>query len=199
MKTKRILLAFLVLMAIMIVLAAVFTDRLSALLDRPSIYPHMLFVHVVSASLFFANAVVGMLWEHRSLASGNARAILHTYETVAWLDARFSSPLIVVSLTSGITLSMIIGDMWQIGWLSLAFLLFLFSGVVWIVSDIPTQYRVKTLMAEVDPTESSIPVELLRLLRLRLRISIAGVAPLVVVFVLMIYKPDIVPVARWFG
>jgi uncharacterized membrane protein len=199
MKTKRVLVAFLILMAVMIVIAIVFADRLSALLDRPSIYRHMLFVHIVVVSLFFANAVIGILWEHRSLASGNAHAILHTYETVAWIDARFSSPLIIVSLISGITLSTIIGDMWQIGWLSLAFLLFSFSGVVWVVSDIPTQYRVKRLMAEVDPSAESLPAELIRILRMRLRISIAGVAPLVVVFALMVYKPDIAPVPQWFG
>lgn len=199
MKTKRVLVAFLTLMAGMIVLAIVFDDQIRTLLDRPWIYRHVLFVHVVSVSLFFANAVIGILWEHRSLAAGIPRAILHTYETVSWLDARFSSPLIVVSLVSGITLSMIIGDMWQIGWLSLSFLLFVFSGVVWVVSDIPTQYRIRRLLAEVDPTADSIPEELARILRIRLWISLAGVAPLLVVFALMIYKPEILPVARWFG
>jgi uncharacterized membrane protein len=198
-KTKRILIAFLTLMAAMIVFAIAFTDQLQALLDRPSIYRHVLFVHVVSVTLFFANAVIGILWEHRSLASGRAPAILHTYRTVAWLDARFSSPLIILSLISGITLSTIIGDLWQIGWLSLSFLLFLFSGVVWVVSDIPTQYKVKQLISEVEPDAEVLPDELMRILRMRLWISIAGVVPLLAVFALMVYKPDIVPVASWFG
>jgi uncharacterized membrane protein len=199
MKTKRILVVFLVLMAGMIVFAVAFPDQLKALLDRPAMYRHVLFVHIVAVTLFFANAVIGILWEHRSLATGQPSAILHTYNTVAWLDARFSSPLIVVSLISGIMLSIILGDIWQIGWLSLAFLLFLFSGVVWVVSDIPTQYKVKKLIAEVQPGDESLPDELMRILRMRLWISMAGVLPLIAVFVLMVYQPDIVPVGQWFG
>ncbi|TVR55634.1 MAG: DUF2269 family protein, partial [Spirochaetaceae bacterium] len=150
-KTKRVLVFFLVVMVGMILFALLFPDHLKELLDRPSLYRHVLFVHVVSATLFFANAVIGILWEYRSLASGRPEAILHTYGTVTWLDARFSSPMIVVTVVAGIMLSVILGDLWQIGWLSLAFLLFIFSGLVWVVSDIPTQYRIKKLIADVDP------------------------------------------------
>lgn len=199
MKTRAILFAFLGIMAALILAAILFPNQLLRLLDRPVLYPHALFVHVVAATLFFGNAVVGILWEARALASGQAAAILHTYRTVAWLDARLSSPLIVISLIAGIMLSVIIGDLWQIGWLSLSFLLFVFSGVVWVASDIPTQARIRRLMAHVAPEAETIPENLMRLLRMRLWISIAGVLPLVVVFVLMIYKPDILPVAAWFG
>ena len=199
MKTKRILLVFLTIMAGMIILAVVFSDQLINFLDRPFLYRHVLFAHIVAVTLFFANAVIGILWEYRSLASGHANAILHTYNTVTWLDARFSSPMIVISVITGITLSIIIGNMWQVGWLSLAFLLFIFSGLVWVVSDIPTQYKIKRLINGVDPGAQAVPRELMRLLKMRLWISLAGVVPLLAVFVLMVYKPEIIPVARWFG
>ena len=199
MKTKRVLVFSLAIMVGMILLAVVFPDQLKNFLDRPSLYQHVLFAHILAVTLFFANGVVGILWESRSLASGSPGAILHTYNTVTWLDAHFSSPMIVVSLIAGIMLSIILGDMWQIGWLSLAFLLFVFSGLVWVVSDIPTQYKIKKLITDVDPGAQTLPQELVRLLKMRLWISIAGVAPLIAVFVLMVYKPEIVPVARWFG
>jgi uncharacterized membrane protein len=193
-----VLVFFLILMGGMFIAALVFPNQFTSFLNRPSLYPHVLFVHIVATTLFFANAVIGILWEHRSLASGRPAAILHTYETVSWLDARFSSPLIVVSLIAGIMLSVMLGDIWQIGWLSVAFLLFILSGLVWVASDIPTQYRVKRLIADADPEAPALPHELVRLLRLRLWISIAGVVPLVVVFILMVYKPAITPVAAWF-
>ena len=199
MKSNVVLVFFLVVMAVMIVVALVFPAQLQEFLNRPSLYRHVLFAHIVAAALFFANAVIGILWEARSLASGRADIVLHTYNTVAWLDAGFSSPLIVLTLISGIILSIVLGGMWQIGWLSLAFLLFLLSGVVWVVSDIPTQYRIKKLIAAVDPDAQTLPEELMRLIRMRLWISIAGVLPIVVVFVLMVYKPEIVPIGRWFG
>jgi len=199
MKTNKVLVVFLIIMAGMIFLAVVFPDQLKEFLDRPLMYRHLLFAHIVAVTLFFANGIIGILWESRSLASGRPGAILHTYNTVTWLDARFSSPLIIVSLITGIMLSIILGDIWQIGWLSLAFLLFVFSGMVWVVSDIPTQYKIKKLIADVSPGAKTLPHELMRLLKMRLWISMAGVVPLVAVFVLMVYKPEIVPIPRWFG
>jgi uncharacterized membrane protein len=198
MKTKRVLVVFLAIMAGMILFAVIFPAGFRRLLNQPALYGHALFVHVVAATLFFANAVVGMLWELGSLRSGRKDVILHTYATVSRLDARFSSPLIILSVMAGLMLGMIMGDMWSIGWLSLGFLLFLLSGVIWIVSDIPTQYRVKKLVAGLDPGDETLPAELTRLLRMRLWVSLAGVLPLVIVFALMVYKPEILPVGRWF-
>ena len=198
MKTNRILIVFLAIMAGLIAAAVFFQAQFIALLNQPSLRGHALFVHIAAATLFFANAVVGMLWEWRSLESGSKDMILHTYGTVAWLDARFSSPLIVLSVIAGLMLSFMMGDLWEIGWLSVGFVLFLLSGIVWVASDIPTQRRVKKLMAGLDPADGALPPELVRLLKLRWRIGLAGVAPLVIVFALMVYKPDIPAVALLF-
>ena len=198
MKTKFILSVSLTIMTGLIAFALFFPEEFIAVLNRPALYSHALFIHITASSLFFANAVIGMLWEMRSLASGRKEVILHTYATVAWLDARFSSPLIVLSLVTGLSLSFMMGELWEIGWLSLGFVLFLLSGLIWVASDIPTQYRVKRLMDELKPADPSLPEELVRLLNLRWRIGLAGVAPLVVVFMLMVYKPDIPTLASWF-
>lgn len=198
MKTKHILLGFLAVMAGMILTALLFPAELKRLLDQPALFGHALFVHVVSVTLFFGNAVVGMMWELRSLKSGRKEVFLHTYGTVSWIDARFSSPLIILSVISGVTLSVILGDLWQIGWLSWGFVLFLLSGLFWVLSDIPTQYRVNKLVADLDPADQTLPAELTRLLRLRWWISLAGVIPLAIVFALMVYKPELPPLGQWF-
>ena len=197
-KTKIILTFLLVIMAGLIVFAVFFKDTFISLLTQPKLYRHTLFLHIVSVSLFFANAVIGMIWESRSIASGSREIILHTYKTVTLLDSVFSSPLIILSLLSGLSLSFSIGELWQIGWLSLSFLLFILSGVIWIATDIPTQYKVKRLMSQLAEEDKDIPAELTHLLKLRWRIGLLGVLPLAVVFMLMIYKPDITAVAYWF-
>lgn len=191
MKTKYILYFFLALMGGLIFMAILFPSVLTGFLKRPELYPHILFIHVLSTTLFFANAVVGMFWEGRSLVSGKKEVILHTYGTVTYLDARFSSPLIILSVLSGISLSMIVGDLWQIGWLSLSLILFMLSGAIWVISDIPTQYRLKKLLSELKPEDEKLPDELIQIYKQRWWIGIAGVAPLFIVFILMVYKPDI--------
>jgi uncharacterized membrane protein len=198
MKTKYFLIGFLAIMAGMIMAALLFQKEFTAFLMQPALLSHARFVHIASATLFFANAVIGMLWEMRCLKSGNKEVILHTYGTVSWLDARFSSPLIIILVIAGLSLSFSADDIWQVGWLSAGFILFMMSGIVWVASDIPAQYKVKKLMAKLDSADLSLPPELLRLLKLRLWIGLAGVVPLVIVFVLMVYRPDFPPLALLF-
>ncbi len=198
MKPKFVLIGFLAIMAAMIGFAIFFQEAFIALLKNPVLYSHARFIHIAAVTLFFSHAVIGILWERQSLADGRKEVILHTYNTVAFLDARFSSPLIIVSVLAGLSLSYSMGELWKIGWLSVSFLLFLLSGIFWIVSDIPTQYKIKQLSSSLKPEDQTLPDELVRLLKRRWWISIAGVAPLVIVFILMVYKPEIKAVADWF-
>ena len=197
MKTKYVLVGFLAVMAGMISYAIFFQEAFVALLKHPAMYSHARFLHISAVTLFFANAVEGILWERLSLASGSKEVILHTYKTVTFLDSRFSSPLIILSVLGGLSLSFNIGELWQIGWLSVSFLLFLLSGIFWIVGDIPTQYKIKKLISSLKPEEQTFPDELILLFKMRWWISMAGVVPLVIVFILMVYKPEITPVADW--
>ncbi len=198
MKPRYILICFLIIMAGLIGFAIIFQEAFIALLKHPVLYTHARFIHIAAVTLFFSNAVVGILWEQQSLATGRKEVILHTYNTVAFLDARFSSPLIILSVLGGLSLSYSTGELWKIGWLSVSFLLFLLSGIFWIVSDIPTQYKVKKLSSSLIPEDQVLPDELVRLLKQRWWISIAGVTPLIIVFILMVYKPEIKAVADWF-
>jgi len=184
-------------MAGMIGYAIIFPEAFIALLKQPAIYNHARFLHIGAVTLFFANAVIGMLWEQRSLASGNREVIMHTYNTVALLDSRFSSPLIIIAVVGGLSLSVGMGDLWQIGWLSVSFLLFLLSGIVWIVADIPTQHKTKRVISSLKSEDQALPDELIRLLKQRWWISMAGVVPLAIVFILMVYKPEMMAVADW--
>jgi len=198
MKTKFVLTSFLLFMAGIIGFAVFFEEAFIAFLRQPIVLLNARFIHVVTSTLFFANAILGILWEQRSLAAASKKVILHTYNTVVFLDSHFSSPLIILMLLSGLSLSFDQGELWQIGWLSVSFLLFLLSGIFWVVSDIPTQYKVKKIISNLNTEDQTLPDELIRLLKLRWWISIAGVFPLVIVFILMVYKPEITSVADWF-
>jgi uncharacterized membrane protein len=188
----------LVIMAAMVVAAVFFKDEFVSLMKQPEIVKNARFLHIAAATIFFSNAIVGMIWERRSLASGNKEIILYTYNTVTTLDALLSAPLIILSLIGGLSLSIRLGELMQIGWLSVSFILFLLSGIVWVISDIPTQYQVKQLIAQIRPEDKSLPGELIRIIKLRWWIGIAGVLPLAAAFVFMIYKPDMPAVASWF-
>ena len=195
---KIIQMLLLAVMAAMILAAIFFKEDFLSLMQQPLIQKHARMLHIAAATIFFANAVVGMIWERRSLATGNKQIVLYTYQTVTLLDTLLSSPLIILSLIGGLSLSFRIGELMQIGWLSVGFLLFLLSGLVWVVTDIPTQYKVKRLIASIKPEDQTLPAELVRIMKLRWWIGMAGVLPLVAAFFLMVYKPDMIAVADWF-
>ena len=196
--TKIILLLLLAVMAAMILGAVFFRDAFVSLMQKPAIQSHARMLHIAAATIFFANAVVGMIWERRALKTGRKEIVLFTYNTVTLLDSLLSSPLIILSLIGGLSLSFRLGELMQIGWLSVSFLLFILSGLVWVVTDIPTQYKVKRLIAGIPPEEQSLPAELVRIMKLRWWIGIAGVLPLIAVFFLMVYKPEMIALASWF-
>ncbi|MEM5948543.1 DUF2269 family protein [Spirochaetia bacterium 38H-sp] len=198
MNTRIVLFVALGFMGLMIFAAILFPDFLENIMLTPAYYNHILFLHVLTVMLFFVNAVVGIFWEARSLSSKNKEVIVHTYKTVTWLDAHFSSPMIILAVSSGILLGYGNGGIWSSGWLSLSFLLFIFSGLVWIVSDIPSQYKIRDGLERLSSSIADIPPDFMNLLKRRLFISLSGVLPLFIVFVLMIYKPDFPSVMDWF-
>lgn len=176
-----------------------FPQAFTRTLSHPSFYIHAKFVHILAVTLFFANAVIGTIWETRSLLNGNPEIVRYTYRTVVWLDAVFTAPLILISVLSGLMLATILGGVSTIGWISNALFLFLFSGAVWITADIPTQYRINRLFLTVDRDCPKLPAPLVKLLWLRMAISAAGTLPLLVIFYLMIHKPELPTVGNWLG
>jgi uncharacterized membrane protein len=199
MKTKPFLFLSLFLMAGLIVYGLAFPDSFEGLLRKPEFYIHAKFLHILCVTLFFANAIIGMIWETRSLLTGDPKIVQHTYNTVVWIDAMFTAPLILLSVVSGIMLGTILGGVWTIGWVSISFVLFFLSGLIWVVADIPTQYKVKAQFKKLAPDASELTPELRRLLWQRMGISLVGTVPLFVILYLMVHKPDLPKVAKLLG
>jgi uncharacterized membrane protein len=178
-------------MALLIIFALISPKTFTSLLSHPDFYLHAKFIHILSVTLFFANAVIGTFWETKGLLSKNPELIRYTYQTVSWMDAVFTAPLILLAVISGISLGTILGGIWTLGWLSVAFVLFLFSGALWIAIDIPTQYKINRLFQGVEKEALSLPRNLTRLLWARMGINLFTLLPLLVIFYLMIHKPQI--------
>lgn len=195
---RRLLYVYLGLMGLLLVFALARPDLFLALVEKPELYVHAKFIHVLSVTLLFANAVIGTIWETRSLLTKRPEIIRYTYRTVVWLDAVFTAPLVILAVISGIMLGTILGGVWTMGWLSIAFSLFLVCGAFWVAADIPTQYKINRLFATVAPGAPSLPSALTRLLWCRLGINLASIGPLLFIFYLMVHKPDLPKVGDWF-
>ncbi len=197
--TRPILLFQLALMAVLIGYALLCPQQFLAFIERPDLYIHAKFIHILSVTLFFANAVIGTIWETRSLLTKNPEIIRYTYKTVIWLDAVFTAPLILLAVLSGIMLGTVLGGVWTMGWLSVAFSLFLFSGAIWVMCDIPSQYKANRLFETVKPGATDLPAALTRLLWWRMGLNLSTILPLLFIFFLMVHKPEMRKVSSWFN
>lgn len=189
MKIARLLGFYIAMMLGLVLFGLVFPNVFHNLLARPEIYLHVKTLHIVSVALLFGNTVIGTLWEIRSLFSKRLSVIRSTYETVVWLDALFTAPVVLVTVVTGITLGTTLGGIWSIGWLSVAFCIFAAAGLVWLAVDIPTQYRIRAICGNAQG--DSVPLKLTRLLRLRACVNTLTIVPFFVIYALMIEKPEI--------
>ena len=196
--THHLLLTYLVLMLGLIALGLLFPISFRATFTNPDFYIQAKFIHVVSVTLFFGNAVIGTFWETRSLLIGTPTIVRYTYQTVVWLDAVFTAPLILLSVLSGILLGTTLGGVWSIGWLSIAFVTFLFCGVIWLAFDIPSQYKIKRLFLLLPSDAVDLPDDLKKVLWFRLKLNVFTLVPLLFIFYLMVHKPELKPIGEWF-
>lgn len=188
---------YLFLMGALIVVGLLFPVAFLHFFTQPEFYLHAKFIHIVSVTLVFSNAVIGTLWETRSLYLGDVKIIRYTYSTVVWLDALLTAPMILLSVLTGILMGTTLGGVWTIGWLSIAFALFLFSGVVWLLFDIPSQYKIKRLFLTLPKEAESLPPELLTLLKFRLKLNLFTLVPFLFIFYLMVLKPELRSLASY--
>jgi len=187
----------LVLLGSMLVLAAVAPWSFRIYLGRPEYYREAKLIHVLCVTVLFSNALIGTLWETRALLSRKAELVRHTYETVVWLDSILTAPLVVGAVISGIALASMQGGIWITPWLTIGFLIFVGVGLLWVVADIPSQYRIKAGFRALSKGAERLPREMERLLYRRVVINIAGTVPLLIVFGLMVLKPDFPAVKEW--
>ena len=71
----------------------------------------------------------------------NQEAIHVACKMVGWADVIFTCPGVFLLISNGIVLATVFGGMQQAPWIAMAYLLFVGSGVIWLVCLIPDQER----------------------------------------------------------
>ncbi len=173
---------------------------LQDVMRKPELYLYLKFIHILAVTLFLSTAIIGTIWEARALFSNNIAIMSFMFKTMLWFDDAFTSPLIFVGVLSGLMLGTSMGGIWSQGWMSLAFVLLIFAGAVWVIADLPMQYKLVRLFSEHERTQNISPEQFRKLYRQRMVVNILGTAPLLVIFGLMVFKPDIPRIANlWLG
>jgi uncharacterized membrane protein len=134
-----------------------------------------------------------MLMAHRS---GNAAFVAHTARVVVIADMLFSATAAVVQPVTGLWLAYLVGSPWGEGWIVMALGLYVFVGVFWLpVARI--QNRLRDLAQTDADNYDELSAQYYRLFRIWFAAEIPAFAAMLVIFGLMISRPDISTLVLW--
>jgi len=149
-------------------------------------------LHILSAVVLTGTGAGIAFFMFMANRSENAEAIAVTARHVVLADWIFTAPAVVIQLTTGILLMMKLSFSFTSPWFLWVIGLFGFIGLCW-VPVVAIQYKLKRLASEllssesVDKDETS--VEFKRLMWWWTLLGIPAFSAILVIFVLMVFKP----------
>ena len=146
-------------------------------------------LHVVGVILFVGNLLVTGVWKVLADRTRDGRVIAFAQRLVTVTDASFTGAGAVIVLLTG--LLMVVPyeiDFWNVPWLLWGLVLFLASGLLWVLVLVPVQMK-QARLARTFADGGEIPEDYWRLARLwAVCGTVAMLLPLINVL-LMVYKP----------
>jgi len=100
----------------------------------------LLFLHVLGVVIFLGNIITAAFWKIRADIKGDPEFIHNTVKNVMLADFVFTLPGLILIIVSGILMAVQAGySMSGLNWLTLSLILFIFTGVLWLLILLPIQ------------------------------------------------------------
>lgn len=147
-------------------------------------------LHVVSATILFGTGIGIAFFKWITDASGDVRAIRIVTERTVLADWIFTTPAVILQPLSGIGLVYVAGYPIMSGWIVYSILLYLLAGCCW-VPVVWLQIRMCHIARQADHENAPLPALYWRYRRIWFWLGVPAFSALVIVFWLMVAKPDI--------
>lgn len=109
-------------------------------------YLALKFIHVFGVILFLGNIITGAFWHTHALVKGDPAFLAHTIEGIIRADRLFTIPGVALLIVGGFGAAAIGGlPILGTGWIFWSLVLFIISGVVFMVRLAPLQRRMREL------------------------------------------------------
>ncbi len=147
-------------------------------------------IHILSATVLVGVGFGTAFYKWMSDRSGDVRTIAHVSHFVVVADWVFTTPAIILQLTSGLWLTAAAGYPLGTGWIAGSLVLYLLAGLCWI-PVLFLQYRMRALAREAQATGSLLSPEYFRYARTWFWLGVVAFSAMVVVYWLMVVKPEL--------
>lgn len=152
-------------------------------------YSYLKLIHIISATILFGTGIGSAFYMFMANRKKDSNLIYFTVKNVVIADWVFTTPAIIIQLLSGMMLVKEQGYSFSENWLFLALCLYLFAGACWL-PVVWMQIKMRDI-AKVSINNNS-PLPKLYWIMNRWWILLGSLAfpSLVVVFYLMVFRPD---------
>ena len=147
-------------------------------------------LHVIGVIAFLGNITTGLFWHMHAARTKDAKCLAHTMDGIIRSDRLFTIPGVIVIIVTGVAAAIyghlpILGT----GWILWTLVLFLVSGVIFMIRVAPLQRRLRAL-AQAGVESGSFDYAAYHSLAVRWELwgAAATLTPLAGV-VLMVFKP----------
>jgi len=151
------------------------------------VYNYLVLIHVIAVVIFLGNITIAPFWKTHADKSKDRLKIADAFDGIIKADRYFTMPGVTILLIFGLGAALHAGfNLLETGWIFWAIILYLISGVVFMIKVVPIQKRIYKLAS----SESEFNWEKYQQLSKQWNVwgSVATLAPWLAV-ILMVVKP----------
>lgn len=148
------------------------------------------YIHIVSSTLLFGTGIGTAFHGLLAYRTKDPRVIAAVGRSVVLADWFFTAPAVVVQPITGVALAFMAGIPLTSGWLALSILLYLFVGACWL-PVVWLQIQMRKLARKSLETGMPLPAIYFKYLRFWFALGWPAFTAVLVIFYLMIVKPDL--------
>jgi len=155
-----------------------------------TLYPLLEFIHILSAAILFGTGLGTAFHMWMAHRSGNVAAIAVAARNTVKADFWFTTPAVILLLLTGISMIVFVGFLWNAEWLIHAYILFAIAGAAWI-PVVKIQIEVAKMAEDAATKGKPLPEAYFKKMKIWYRLGWPAFIAVIIIFYLMVFKPQI--------
>jgi len=150
-------------------------------------YNLLLLVHIASVILLLGVGGGSAFYKFMADKSGNIEVIVHTNKLVVLADWLFTTPSAILQPVTGVMLMNLMGYSWELPWLFVSILLYVFAGVLWLYA-VYLQILMKKMALLAQKEKRFVGEDYFRLVKLWIGLGVFSFLAMGGIFYLMVFN-----------
>lgn len=146
-------------------------------------------LHIISSTILFGTGIGSAFYKFMADRSGDIQHIARTNKLVVLADWLFTTPTIILQPLTGLAMVYMAGHSLTSNWLLISIILYIVAGICWL-PVVVLQIRMRDMAIIAAGQNQPLPQDYAKYARIWFWLGIPAFIALVVVFFLMVYKPQ---------